>query len=94
MAVDLFLALSRVVYTPFLQMAIGEASWHDLPSVHKKTFVHISLRYLTKAKCYKINKCFHKEKQSIKFVTSLLANAGNIEDTFELCESFVPNSAL
>ena len=40
-----------------------------------------------KAICYKINKCFHKDKQFIKFVISLLANAGNIKDILELCES-------
>ena len=69
------------------KIVIGEASLHDIPSEYKKTFVHISLCHLMKAICYKINKCFHKDKQFIKFVISLLANAGNIKDILELCES-------
>ena len=69
------------------KIVIGEASLHDIPSEYKKTFVHISLCHLMKAICYKINKCFHKDKQFIKFVTSLLANAGKIKDILELCES-------
>ena len=69
------------------KIIIGEASLHDIPSEYKKTFVHISLCHLMKAICYKINKCFHKDKQFIKFVISLLANAGNIKDILELCES-------
>ena len=68
------------------KIALGEASVHDLPSEHNKTSVHISLCHLMKAICFKINKCFHKDKQFIKFVISLLANAGNVTDIFELCE--------
>ena len=59
----------------------------DLPSEPPKTFLHISLCHLMKSKCYKINQSFKKEKQFGKFCISLLANAGNLKDVFDICES-------
>ena len=40
-----------------------------------------------KSICYKINQSFKKEKQFVKFCISLLANAGNLKDVFDICES-------
>ena len=58
----------------------------DFPSEPNKTFLHISLCHLMKAICYKIDHCFKKEKQFIKFCISLLANAGNLKDVFDICK--------
>ena len=59
----------------------------DLPSEPPKTFLHIFLCHLMKSICYKINQSFKKEKQFVKFCISLLANAGNLKDVFDICES-------
>ena len=64
-----------------------EATVADLPSEPPKTFLHISLCHLMKSICYKINQSFKKEKQFVKFCISLSANAGNLKDVFDICES-------
>ena len=69
------------------KVCTDEATVADLPSEPPKTFLHISLCHLMKSICYKINQSFKKEKQFVKFCISLLANAGNLKDVFDICES-------
>ena len=69
------------------KICCGEASVSELPSEKNKTFVHISLCHLMKAICYKIDKSFKVNKSFLKYSISLLANAGNLNDIFDICTS-------
>ena len=40
-----------------------------------------------KAICYKIDKSFKVDKSFLKYSISLLANAGNLNDIFDICTS-------
>ena len=67
-------------------IATGKAPMNDLPEENKKTFIHISLCHVMKSLCFKVDKCFKKDKQFIKFCMSLLANAGNLNDIIDICK--------
>ena len=64
------------------KVASGDALSNDLPTRPNKSFFHISLCQSMKAFAKKVNHYFTRERDFIKFVMSLLANAGNIRDIF------------
>ena len=66
----------------------GKAEEKHLPNKTIKTFLHISLCRVMKAFAEKVNKCFKKERNFVKFVISLLANSFSLSDAFEICEHF------
>ena len=68
------------------RIASGVASHKELPTMPPKTFVHLSLCHVMKAFAKKIGKCFTKDKEFITFAMSVLVNAGNLADTFDIYE--------
>ena len=78
--------LGAYIYRSY-KVCTDEATVADLPSEPPKTFLRIPLCHLMKSVCYKINQYFKKEKQFVKFCIILLANAGNLKDVFDICES-------
>ena len=65
----------------------GRATSNELPINKLKTFVHISLCHVMKAFSNKVNKCFKKDKNFIKFALSLLANSFDYQDILEICSN-------
>ena len=89
-------SLEEYLYRSY-KISSGNAEEKDLPVVHIKTFLHISLCHSMKAFSTKINKTFKTGKTKagdeehspsprnfIKFVMSLLANSGNLSDILEI----------
>ena len=66
------------------RIASGEATSEDLPVNRPKTFVHLSLCHIMKAFAKRIGECLSKDKEFLKYSMSVLANAGNLKDIFDI----------
>ena len=75
----------RNIYNGHIRFAVERPLYPNCPQKKNKTFVHISLCHLMKAICYKIDKSFKVDKSFLKYPISLLANAGNLDDIFDIC---------